>query len=402
MQEAEVGHTTPHWRRAVLVLFAVAAGTNVPTPLLLVYKDTLHLSAETLTALFGCYAAGLLPALLVAGSLSDRIGRRAVVLPFVAMSAVASLLFVVAAHNVPLLFAARFLQGVVSGAVFSVGSAWIGELSSGDGSGARRAAAAMSAGFSLGPLVSGLLGQYAPAPTTLPYLVHVVLVGIGAVATRGLPETVTHHKHREPLREALVRKGEAWQAVTVLAPLAVCVYAFPSVVIAALPVLVHLPRGQGVVITGVLAGITLGASTLAAPLQKRLRRWTPGVAATCGALGYALSLVAAREGAFPLLVPGAVLLGAGGGLGLASGLALVADLAMPSRRGALTSAFYACAYLGFAAPFATAVLARHHGPTLPLALASGTTALLAARLLARARHRPGPTGARPQVPAHEA
>ena len=25
-----------HWRRAVLMLFAVAAGTNVPTPLLLV------------------------------------------------------------------------------------------------------------------------------------------------------------------------------------------------------------------------------------------------------------------------------------------------------------------------------------------------------------------------------
>ena len=29
------------WRRAVVVLFAVAAGTNVPTPLLLVYRDEL-------------------------------------------------------------------------------------------------------------------------------------------------------------------------------------------------------------------------------------------------------------------------------------------------------------------------------------------------------------------------
>ncbi|MCW2600809.1 MAG: hypothetical protein JWM02_2638, partial [Frankiales bacterium] len=282
---------TLHWRRAVLTLFAVAAGTNVPTPLLLVYKQTLHLSPQTLTALFGFYAAGLVPALLVAGPLSDRIGRRAVVLPFVAMSAVASLLFVVAAHNVPLLFAARFLQGVVSGAVFSVGSAWIGELSAGDGSGARRAAAAMSAGFSLGPLTSGLLGQYAPAPTTLPYLVHVALVGVGALATRGLPETITHYKHREPVHESLVRKGDGWQAVTVLAPLAVCVYAFPSVIIAALPVLVDLPKGHAVVITGVLAGITLGASTLAAPLQQRVGAWTPTVAAMCGAAGYALSLV---------------------------------------------------------------------------------------------------------------
>jgi MFS family permease len=373
-----------HWRRAVLVLFAVAAGTNVPTPLLLVYKDTLHLSATTLTALFGFYAAGLVPSLLVAGPLSDRVGRRAVVLPFVALSAVASLLFVVAAHSVVLLFAARFLQGVVSGAVFSVGSAWIGELSAGDGSGARRAAAAMSAGFSLGPLMSGLLGQYAPAPTTLPYLVHVTLVGVGALATRGLPETVTHHRHRvEHVREPLVRKGEGWRVLTVLAPLAVCVYAFPSVIISALPVLVDLPDGKGVVITGVLAGLTLGASTLAAPLQKRLRRWTPAVAAASGSVGYALALVAAREDAVALLVPGAVLLGAGGGLALASGLALVADLAMPSRRGALSSVFYACAYVGFAAPFATAVLAREHGASLPLALASALAALLSLRLLVR-------------------
>lgn len=374
--------TSRHWRRAVLVLFAVAAGTNVPTPLLLVYKDTLHLSPETLTALFGFYAAGLVPSLLVAGPLSDRVGRRAVVLPFVGLSAVASLLFVVAAHSVPLLFAARFLQGVVSGAVFSVGSAWIGELSAGDGSGARRAAAAMSAGFSLGPLVSGLLGQYAPAPTTLPYLLHVALVGVGALATRGLPETVTHHRDRpQHVAEPLVHAGRGWEVATVMAPLAVCVYAFPSVIISALPVLVDLPHGRGVVITGVLAGITLGASTLAAPLQKRLRRATPVVAAFTGAAGYSLALVAAREDAIGLLLPGAVLLGAGGGLALASGLALVAEVAMPSRRGALSSVFYACAYVGFAAPFATAVLAHHGGATLPLSLASALAALLGVRLL---------------------
>jgi MFS family permease len=376
----------------VLMLFAVAAGTNVPTPLLLVYKDTLHLSPETLTALFGFYAAGLVPSLLVAGPLSDRVGRRAVVLPFVALSAAASLLFVVAAHSVVLLFVARFLQGVVSGAVFSVGSAWVHELSPGDGgSGARRAAAAMSAGFSLGPLTSGLLGQYAPAPTTLPYLVHVALVVVGAVAARGLPETVTHHRDRvNHAREPLVRKGDGRQVLTVMAPLAVCVYAFPSVIISALPVLVDLPHGKGVALTGLLAGLTLGAGTLAAPLQKRLLGWTPVVAAACGIVGYAMALVAARENALGLLAPGAAVLGAGGGLALASGLSLVADLALPTRRGSLSSVFYACAYVGFAAPFVTAVLAHQHGAALPLGLASGTAALLTGRLLLARRQ---PVGA---------
>ena len=71
------------WRRAAFALFAVAAGTNVPTPLLLVYRDTLDLQPDVLTAVFGVYAAGLVPAIFLAGPLSDRLGRRRVVLPLI-------------------------------------------------------------------------------------------------------------------------------------------------------------------------------------------------------------------------------------------------------------------------------------------------------------------------------
>ena len=49
-----------------VALFAVAFGTNVP-PLLLVYELRLHLSAAALTAMFGAYAVGLVPALLASG-----------------------------------------------------------------------------------------------------------------------------------------------------------------------------------------------------------------------------------------------------------------------------------------------------------------------------------------------
>lgn len=370
------------WRRAVFVLFAVAAGTNVPTPLLLVYRTQLHLSAQTLTALFGVYAAGLAPSLLSGGPLSDRFGRRRVILPPVALSALTSLLFVAAAHSVPLLFLARFLQGVVSGAVFSVGTAWVAELSAGDGTGARRAAVAQSLGFSLGPLVSGLLGQYAPAPTTLPYLVHVLLVGTGLLAARGLPETVASAGMQRGGLEAgtVLRRHDRRPFLTIVVPVAVCVYAFPSVVIAALPVLVHLPKAHAVVLTGILAGLTLGASTLAAPQQRRLGSRAPVVGALLGAAGFALALLAARADAIGLLVPGAALLGAGGGLSLASGLAMVASLALPDRRGALTGVFYVCAYLGFAAPFLTASVAAQLGSSLPLAVLSGLSLLLALRL----------------------
>jgi len=379
------------WKRAVFALFAVAAGTNVPTPLLLVYQERLDLSAEVLTALFGCYAAGLVPALLLAGGLSDRLGRRRVAIPGIVLSGLASLAFAFAGDSLTLLFTARFLQGVVSGVVFSVGSAWVGELSlaSGEGAGGRRAAFAMTAGFSLGPLTSGLLGEFGPAPTVLPYLVHTALVAVGLAMALGLPETVdlvaarrSGHEHHSKV--PLIQPGDGLLVATVLAPIAVCVYAFPSTVISAVPLLVDLPYG-GVAVTGVLAGVTLGAGTLVAPLQQRLGRWTAVIGSALGAAGFATAALFATSGWLPWLILTAPLLGSGGGLCLAAGLTLTARLAAPTRRGALTALFLAIAYLGFAVPFLMAVAAGATSPVVPLAAAAGLTALLAVRLLPVAR-----------------
>ncbi len=376
----------------MFALFAVAAGTNVPTPLLLVYQERLQLSPEVLTALFGSYAAGLVPALFLAGPLSDRLGRRRVAIPGIALSALASLAFAAAGGSVELLFAARFLQGVVSGVVFSVGSAWVGELSlaSGEGAGGRRAAFAMTAGFSLGPLVSGLLGQYAPAPTVLPYLLHTVLATAGLVLATRLPETVDLHSRPRVGAVApavpMIRPGDGWLVATVLAPVAVCVYAFPATVISAVPLLVDLPD-PAVAVLGVLAGITLGAGTLVAGLQRRFGTWTALVGAGLGAGGFAAAAGYAASAALPWLLVAVLMLGSGSGLCLAAGLTLTARLAPVTRRGALTSLFLACAYVGFAAPFVIASAARATSAALPLEVAAVLTGLLTARLLPVARRR---------------
>src|SRR5689334_6355626 len=127
--DATPQRSTRRWLDALtFALFSVALGTNVPTPLLLVYRRTLGLSAADLTAVFGCYAIGLIAALTVAGPLSDRFGRRVLVLPFAVLSGLVSLLFIPAAGHVPLLYTGRLLQGVVSGVVFSVCNAWLQEL----------------------------------------------------------------------------------------------------------------------------------------------------------------------------------------------------------------------------------------------------------------------------------
>ena len=345
-------------------LFSVALGTNVPTPLLLIYQDTLQLSESELTAIFGCYAVGLILALSVSGAASDRFGRRALVLPFGILAGLVSLLFIPAADSLPLLYTGRLLQGAVSGVVFSVANAWLQELAGPDGqqSAATRGAVSTSLGFAIAPAMSGVLAQYGPAPTALPYLVHVGVLVIGLIALSAVPETV---RERRPTR--LMHLGLPPEARrpfrALLAPTAVGVFAFPAVAATLLPLLV-VPDGVGVAYAGLLGGLALGASAVAARVGRGAERGSAPLGMALGAVGFAVGALAVVVQSEPLLVPAAALLGAGGGLCLTAGLTLTARLAPPATRGAMNSAFYAFAYIGFGTPLLLAWLGATIG-TVP-------------------------------------
>lgn len=378
-----------HDRRLGILLLGVAAGTNIPTPLLLIYRDELSMSSQSLTALFGVYALGLVPALTLAGPAADRWGRRKVVLPTAVLSAGASLLFVTATASEPLLFLVRFLQGAGAGAVFSIGSAWLVESAIREGrtSGARTAAVTMTGGFAIGPVMAGLIGEWGPWPLVLPYLLHATfLMGTVAVA-RSVPETLATPRVRPTGAGATrgpLRQGTAGTALLVIAPLAVCVYAFPASAVGGIPVLIGFPVAP-VALTGLLAGMTLGMGALAAPLQGRLGARTAPVAAACGAIGYAATALAAAVPPLLLLaVPAACLLGAGGGLALASGLSRLPRVAADGRLGTVSAAYYGFAYLGFSLPLLLATFSAYVDVAALLAGLAVVCALLAAQQ-ARAR-----------------
>src|SRR5437868_5006034 len=61
-----------NWHRVGLLLFAVGWGANHFTSLLQVYREQLELDAAAPALLFGMYALGLVPGLLLGGPLSDR------------------------------------------------------------------------------------------------------------------------------------------------------------------------------------------------------------------------------------------------------------------------------------------------------------------------------------------
>src|SRR6202012_3063559 len=111
----------PPWLRVAGVVFGVAWGANQFSPLLLAYKLHAGLSQSTGDALFGVYALGLIPALLVLGPISDARGRRAIVAAAGLRSVVATAALIAGEHTLALLYVGRFLAGVCSGAPCSAG-----------------------------------------------------------------------------------------------------------------------------------------------------------------------------------------------------------------------------------------------------------------------------------------
>lgn len=382
MSSTDAPRTAPSGVNGLLVvLFAVAFGTNVPSPILLRYRADLDLSGTELTAIFAIYAAGLLPALFLAGPASDRFGRRPIVAPFVVLSGLASLVFLPASDSVLLLYVARFLQGAVSGAVFSVGSAWVADLTRADVA-ARHATIALSLGFGLGPLTGGLMGQWAPAPTTSPYLVHVAIVAVALLLLWRIPD-VSPRQARGPLVNLGIPTGSGRAFALFAVPAAACVFTFPSLSITVLPLeLQDTMRGFDVAVAGVVAALTMTVGVLVQPVAKgagpiRSAWWGPAL----GGIGLVLAVVADVLDLWPVLLPAAVLLGAAYGLSLIAGLTATERLASPTARGALTSSFYAVAYVGFGTPVVVQATARQGNSRLSL-LAVAVLAVLLAWLLA--------------------
>lgn len=375
-------------RRALaLALFAVSFGTNVATPLFLIYETDLDLSRWTVTALFAIYPLGLAPALAWAGPASDVLGRRALVVPGLALSGIASLVMLVGDDALILLFVGRFLLGAVSGLVLAVASAWMQELGDADPMwNARLLGLIMYGGFGIGPLIGGALGQWTDDPLVWPYVVHIALVVAGMLLIGATPETV--ERTRRPITLNLgIPPGAAPEFWRVVVPTALGVFGFPSMAFGLFPVLLRpVMEGFAVFVTGLVFVL---AMTFIVPAQLWVGRVgahrSAPVGLVLGTVGTVLGLVAFATGWWGFIVPGSILMGTASGLCMTAGLRFVEQLADPSQRGALTGAFYAAAYAGMTMPLVASTLARAIGFEAVLSVIVVVGAALSAWLLRATR-----------------
>jgi hypothetical protein len=383
----ELKRQTRTWIPVAGVLAGAGWGSNQFTPMLLVYHARLGLSTATLEALFGAYAAGLIPGLLLTGWWSDAHGRRPVGIAAAVLSLLASVSLILGAHALGLLFAGRLLAGLGSGAAFGVGTAWLRETSLppfGDADHAtvaRRAAVAMTVGFALGPLVAGLLAQWSPAPTVVPYLPHIALMVAVLVSLRGVPETLsarTRNRVADRLPEASLRRFRR-----LVVPMAPWVFAAPAIAFALLPSIVGAGHASdGIAVTAAVTSMTALAGVLIQPVARRLEVGARDQAGSMVGLlvlaaGLALAALAAAERETWLLWPCALVLGSAYGLCLVAGLLEVQRLAPERALGVLTAAYYAVTYIGFAAPYLMTLASGATSYAVLLLIASGLAVVTA-------------------------
>lgn len=340
---------------AAAAVFAIGmAGTTLPTPLYGLYREELGFSELMVTVVFAVYALGVIATLLLAGNISDEAGRRPVLLAALGFSAASAFCFLFEG-GLPALFAGRLLSGFAAGLLSGAATVTVMELAP-PGRAARAGLAATAAnmgGLGCGPLLAGLLAEYAPWPLRLPFLVHLALLAAAAVLTWLLPETVTSRVRRPRLRPQGLAVPP--QVRGVFAPSALAAFAGFSLLglfTAVAPAFVAETLDvHNLALTGLVVFTVFLASTAGQALMGRVgeRRALPG---GCFVLVGGLVLVAASLlfASLPLLVAGALCGGLGQGLAFRGAVTAISAAAPAEHRAATVSTFFVVAYLGISLP----------------------------------------------------
>jgi MFS family permease len=328
-------------------------GTTLPTPLYVIYQAQWHFSAAIVTVTFAVYAAAVLATLLLAGRASDQAGRKPVLTAALGASALSTVVFILA-RNVDVLFAARILSGLSAGLMTGTATAELTELV--PASASRRASLVATVvnmgGLGLGPLIAGVLAQYAPHPTVLVFEVYLAVLAAAGLCLFFVPETVSP-RERPTFRFAglgIPARGRGEFVAAGVAAFAAfsLLGLFSALAPTFLGTVLHQSSHalQGGVVFLLLA---VGAAT-----QLVLARFNSRgvVLAGLGLFLAALALIAAAlsQAGMALFLAGTVVGGAAVGAVFLGSLATANRLAPPGRRGQAISAFFVACYTGLIIP----------------------------------------------------
>ncbi len=345
--------TAPTWWvwLSVLPILSLFILSNAATPLYTVWQQRMGFSDGTLTQIFVIYIAGLLVSLLLTGPVSDRLGRKPVLVPALALSLVSCALFVAAA-DVTVLLVARLVTGVCVGAVASCGMAAVTDLA-----GAQRgklaallASSAIVLGSGIGPLFGGALTDAVDEPVAPVFLTVLVLLAASLLIAIKMPLSPHPQRGGPFIRLPSVPR----QQVPHLA-LGIAVFA-PGLVggsflLALSPSLLYSLRpGSTALTAGALVFVAFAAATAIQFAARPLALPVTLATSACATLAGMAALFAAASAHFlPALYAAAALIGAGQGAGQLAGFTLLNTTVPRHRLAAANASLSMGAYLPAAA-----------------------------------------------------
>lgn len=336
------------------VLFAFFFAAAAPSPLFVVFQHAWGFSPVMLTVAFAIYAIALLASLLVAGSLSDHVGRRPVVLGALVLQAVAMVMFFMA-QGIGGLIAARVVQGVATGVASGALTAAVVEAAPASRKrlGALITSVSPLAGLALGALLTGLAVRLTADPVSIVFGVLVAVFALGAALLPFMPETVTP---RPGVWASLVpRVSIPVRARAVFMrglPVFVTVWAIGGLYLSLAPSLMHhVFKVDNGLVNGLTIAVLSGVGAVAPTLLGRLRA---SLAAALGmasiSIGLILLLASLGTHSLVLFFVGTAFAGIGFGASFSALIQTLAPLAQAHERAELFAAIFVTSYLALSVP----------------------------------------------------
>jgi len=371
---------------ATIALLIFTMGTSIVTPLFPLYQQQFNLSDGQVTLLFAAYTLTVVPTMLVMGGVSDRYGRRRVMLPAMVCITAASLVMAFAS-NVEMLFTGRILQGLAIGGFLGVGTAFIVDHAKiGNKAWAAIVAGlAFRLGFGLGPGMAGVVAQHSSQPIRTPFEIHVVLMVFAFIAFAVTPETIRRAAtgRASPGRWKIqvgVPAGQMAGFATFLAPAAFTLGFLDATLLSVVPLyMVTSLHVHNLALIGLVGFLELGLGGVT-PLfarnvpPRRAVMWGAGG----GALASLLVVTASTANSVALVLVAAAVIGLLNGLTLQGGTAICGTSVPIRERGKLLSALYMCAYAGTIPTIGLGYLAQSIGLTAAVTVFSAAAIVLAA------------------------
>jgi predicted MFS family arabinose efflux permease len=326
------------------------AGSSAPTPLYPLYMARWGLTPLMITVIFGIYALAVLLALLVAGRLSDHLGRRPVLLTAALAQAATMVLFGTATGLTGLLIA-RVVQGLTTGAALgAVGAAMI-DLDKTRGTVAN--AVAPPFGTASGALVAGVMVQYLPFPTHLVYEFFGMVFILQAIGLAYMTESITPRGSViASLKPQLSLPRATREPLLLALPVLVAVWALAGFYGSLGPMLVRSMLGSNTPLLGGLALFVLaacaGLSVLVLQHREPKDMMMFGVASLFA--GVAIAVMSLPYSAIVLFFLGTAIAGVGFGAGFQGAVRTVVPFAAPHERAGVLSIVFIICYIAMGVP----------------------------------------------------